>query len=143
MKLPYHRDKKENNYKWHAWYLIIWYSFISFISVFTIYTLPNENNIEISQSLIVMYMILILFYTIYNIYTGIAFLKNNDKLFIISGMQFIFTIIVGTILVIATSVSKLYIYLAAVVIYYFIKIFIQYKINKTLYKKYIKENYRK
>ena len=143
MKLPYHRDKKENNYKWHAWYLIIWYSCISFISVFTIYTLPNENNIEISQSLIVMYMILILFYTIYNIYTGIAFLKNNDKLFIISGMQFIFTIIVGTILVIATSVSKLYIYLAAVVIYYFIKIFIQYKINKTLYKKYIKENYRK
>ena len=143
MKLPYHRDKKENNYKWHAWYLIIWYSFISFISVFTIYTLPNENNIEISQSLIVMYMILILFYKIYNIYTGNAFLKNNDKLFIISGMQFIFTIIVGTILVIATSVSKLYIYLAAVVIYYFIKIFIQYKINKTLYKKYIKENYRK
>ena len=143
MKLPYHRDKKENNYKWHAWYLIIWYSFISFISVFTIYTLPNENNIEISQSLIVMYMILILFYTIYNIYTGIAFLKNNDKLFIISGMQFIFTIIVGTILVIATSVSKLYIYLAAVVIYYFIKIFIQYKINNILYKKYIKENYRK
>lgn len=143
MRLPYHKTQNKNSYKWHAWYLIVWYAIISLISIVITSNLLNEKLFEKSKSLFVVSLIIITSYTVYNIFTGIAFLKNNKKLFIISGMQFLFTVIVGVYLVISLILSKLYIYSIFIAIYYLIKIIVGYKINKTLCQKYIKEFYEK
>ena len=101
MRLKHHKEKKENNL--FGLLLIIFYSIMAFFTiVLSPEMLTNNEIVKVSEKIIVIaFMFVILFITL-NIYNGVLLYKNNvsyDKIFKITGLNFIFSLFVTASLV--------------------------------------------